>query len=143
MALGVLDLFSVGIGSSSSHTVAPMRAAKLFADGPEGGGLLSSTTRVRAELFGSLGATGRGHGSDKAVVPGFEGLNPETVDTTGERRWASAVRLLHQDTKELQHGCRSFRPLFHRDRTFELAHRRTDAGSRGVQRRAEGLRHPC
>jgi L-serine dehydratase len=82
MALSVLDLFSVGIGPSSSHTVGPMRAAKLFADGLKGDGHLSSTKRVQAELFGSLGATGRGHGSDKAVVLGFKGLDPETVDTT-------------------------------------------------------------
>ncbi|WP_426939992.1 L-serine ammonia-lyase [Pseudarthrobacter sp. S6] len=82
MALSALDLFSVGIGPSSSHTVGPMRAAKLFADGLKSGGLLSSTTRVRAELFGSLGATGRGHGSDKAVVLGLQGLDPETVDTS-------------------------------------------------------------
>ena len=82
MALSVLDLFSVGIGPSSSHTVGPMRAAKLFADGLKGDGHLNSTTRVQAELFGSLGATGRGHGSDKAVVLGFKGLDPETVDTT-------------------------------------------------------------
>ena len=82
MALSALDLFSVGIGPSSSHTVGPMRAAKLFADGLKGDGHLSSTKRVQAELFGSLGATGRGHGSDKAVVLGFKGLDPETVDTT-------------------------------------------------------------
>src|SRR5688572_13614242 len=82
MALSVLDLFSVGIGPSSSHTVGPMRAAKQFADGLKGSGLLSSTTRVQAELFGSLGATGRGHGSDKAVVLGLQGLEPETVDTS-------------------------------------------------------------
>jgi L-serine dehydratase len=82
MALSALDLFSVGIGPSSSHTVGPMRAAKQFADGLKGGGLLSSTTRVQAELFGSLGATGRGHGSDKAVVLGLQGLDPETVDTS-------------------------------------------------------------
>lgn len=82
MALSALDLFSVGIGPSSSHTVGPMRAAKLFADGLKGDGHLAATTRVQAELFGSLGATGRGHGSDKAVVLGLQGLDPETVDTT-------------------------------------------------------------
>ena len=76
MALSVLDLFSVGIGPSSSHTVGPMRAAKLFADGLKAGGQLSSTTRVQAELFGSLGATGRGHGSDKAVILGLQGPGP-------------------------------------------------------------------
>lgn len=82
MALSALDLFSVGIGPSSSHTVGPMRAAKLFADGLKGDGHLAATTRVQAELFGSLGATGRGHGSDKAVVLGLQGLDPETVDTS-------------------------------------------------------------
>ncbi|HJV97927.1 MAG TPA: L-serine ammonia-lyase [Arthrobacter sp.] len=92
MALSVLDLFSVGIGPSSSHTVGPMRAAKLFADGLKSDGHLSSTTRVQAELFGSLGATGRGHGSDKAVVLGFKGLDPETVDTfTADDQVAAAA----------------------------------------------------
>ncbi|MEX5300380.1 L-serine ammonia-lyase [Kocuria sp. CPCC 205292] len=81
MALSVLDLFSVGIGPSSSHTVGPMRAAALFADGLRRDGLLESVARVRAELFGSLGATGHGHGSDKAVILGLQGADPETVDT--------------------------------------------------------------
>jgi L-serine dehydratase len=92
MALSALDLFSVGIGPSSSHTVGPMRAAKLFADGLKGDGHLASTARVQAELFGSLGATGRGHGSDKAVVLGLKGLDPETVDTrTADDQVAAAA----------------------------------------------------
>ncbi len=92
MALSVLDLFSVGIGPSSSHTVGPMRAAKLFADGLKGDGQLASTVRVQSELFGSLGATGRGHGSDKAVVLGLQGLEPETVDTfTADDQVAAAA----------------------------------------------------
>jgi len=92
MALSVLDLFSVGIGPSSSHTVGPMRAAKLFADGLKGDGHLASTTRVQSELFGSLGATGRGHGSDKAVVLGLQGLEPETVNTfTADDQVAAAA----------------------------------------------------
>ena len=82
MALSVLDLFSIGIGPSSSHTVGPMRAAKQFTDGLESSGQLAATVRVQAELFGSLGATGRGHGSDKAVVLGLQGQAPETVDTS-------------------------------------------------------------
>jgi L-serine dehydratase len=81
MALSVLDLFSVGIGPSSSHTVGPMRAARLFTEGLAGDGLLDAVSRVRAELFGSLGATGHGHGSDKAVILGLQGEDPETVDT--------------------------------------------------------------
>ena len=80
MALSVFDLFSVGIGPSSSHTVGPMRAALTFARGLAADGLLESVTRVRAELFGSLGATGHGHGSDKAVLLGLSGEAPELVD---------------------------------------------------------------
>ena len=92
MALSVLDLFSVGIGPSSSHTVGPMRAAKRFADGLKSDGQLSATTRVQAELFGSLGATGRGHGSDKAVVLGLQGQDPDTVDTgTADDQVAAAA----------------------------------------------------
>ncbi|HEY7049302.1 MAG TPA: L-serine ammonia-lyase [Jatrophihabitantaceae bacterium] len=82
MAISVFDLFSVGIGPSSSHTVGPMRAARRFAVGIADDGLLDQVTRVRAELFGSLGATGHGHGSDRAVVLGLEGERPETVDTS-------------------------------------------------------------
>ncbi|NKX56785.1 L-serine ammonia-lyase [Arthrobacter mobilis] len=81
MALSALDLFSVGIGPSSSHTVGPMRAARRFTGGLVADGVLESVARVRAELFGSLGATGWGHGSDKAVVLGLAGEDPETVDT--------------------------------------------------------------
>jgi L-serine dehydratase len=92
MALSVLDLFSVGIGPSSSHTVGPMRAAKRFTDGLESSGRLAATVRVQAELFGSLGATGRGHGSDKAVVLGLQGQAPETVDTrTADDQVAAAA----------------------------------------------------
>jgi L-serine dehydratase len=82
VAISVFDLFSVGIGPSSSHTVGPMRAARRFAVGIADDGLLDQVTRVRAELFGSLGATGHGHGSDRAVVLGLEGERPETVDTS-------------------------------------------------------------
>ena len=64
MAISVFDLFSIGVGPSSSHTVGPMRAARLFAVGLDDDGLLPRVSRVRVELFGSLGATGRGHGSD-------------------------------------------------------------------------------
>ncbi|TWE13102.1 L-serine ammonia-lyase [Rudaeicoccus suwonensis] len=81
MALSAFDLYSVGIGPSSSHTVGPMRAARTFVEGLQESGRLADVRRVRAQLFGSLGATGHGHGSDKAVVLGLEGERPETVDT--------------------------------------------------------------
>ncbi|MEU8252854.1 L-serine ammonia-lyase [Micromonospora inaquosa] len=79
--ISVFDLFSVGIGPSSSHTVGPMRAARTFVGGLKADGLLADTVRVQAELFGSLGATGHGHGSDRAVLLGLAGESPETVDT--------------------------------------------------------------
>ncbi|MGW5716971.1 L-serine ammonia-lyase [Amycolatopsis sp. NPDC003865] len=79
MAISVFDLFSIGIGPSSSHTVGPMRAALTFVDGL--GDDLARTSRVQSELFGSLGATGFGHGSDKAVLLGLSGERPEEIDT--------------------------------------------------------------
>src|SRR3712207_5289830 len=80
MAISVFDLFKVGIGPSSSHTVGPMRAARSFALELAEAGLVDRTAAVRAELFGSLGATGRGHGSDKAVILGLLGETPDGVD---------------------------------------------------------------
>jgi len=80
MAISVFDLFKVGIGPSSSHTVGPMRAARLFALALQRDGLLASTTQITCELYGSLGATGKGHGSDVAVVLGLMGHAPDTVD---------------------------------------------------------------
>ncbi|WP_328916357.1 MULTISPECIES: L-serine ammonia-lyase [unclassified Streptomyces] len=82
MAISVFDLFSIGIGPSSSHTVGPMRAAGIFAHRLKNEGLLAHTTSVRAELFGSLGATGRGHGTPKAVLLGLSGHSPRTVDVS-------------------------------------------------------------
>ncbi|MFV0464243.1 MAG: L-serine ammonia-lyase [Nostocoides sp.] len=86
MALSAFDLFSVGIGPSSSHTVGPMRAAGMFLALLEHQHHLDSVTRVRAELFGSLGATGHGHGSVAAVLLGLAGESPESTDptTTGD-----------------------------------------------------------
>jgi L-serine dehydratase len=81
MAISVFDLFSIGIGPSSSHTVGPMRAAQQFVANLQQDGLLSQVARVKTDLYGSLGATGKGHGSDKAVMLGLEGELPESVDT--------------------------------------------------------------
>ncbi|MBQ0925213.1 L-serine ammonia-lyase [Saccharopolyspora endophytica] len=80
MTISVFDLFSVGIGPSSSHTVGPMRAAQRFTAKLRANGTISKVNRVKAELFGSLGATGRGHGSPNAVLLGLEGHRPESVD---------------------------------------------------------------
>jgi L-serine dehydratase len=80
MAVSVFDLFKIGIGPSSSHTVGPMRAALMFAEGLGRDGLLASTASVKVELYGSLGATGKGHGTDRGVMLGLMGDAPDTVD---------------------------------------------------------------
>jgi L-serine dehydratase len=80
MAISVFDLFKVGIGPSSSHTVGPMKAARMFARGLRDDGLMPAVETVRVALYGSLGLTGPGHGSDKAVLLGLEGEEPATVD---------------------------------------------------------------
>ncbi|MBA1244656.1 L-serine ammonia-lyase [Pseudomonas japonica] len=92
MSLSVFDLFKIGIGPSSSHTVGPMRAAVRFAEGLRRDGLLTSVAQVKVELYGSLGATGKGHGSDKAVLMGLEGEQPDTVDTTTIEPRLAAIR---------------------------------------------------
>ncbi len=92
MSLSVFDLFKVGIGPSSSHTVGPMRAAARFAEGLRREGMLASVAQVKVELYGSLGATGKGHGSDKAVLIGLEGEQPDTVDTTTIDARLAAIR---------------------------------------------------
>ena len=80
MAVSAFDLFKIGIGPSSSHTVGPMRAARLFVGGLQASGQLDQTARVMCSLYGSLGATGKGHGSDTAVLLGLAGHEPDTVD---------------------------------------------------------------
>jgi L-serine dehydratase len=80
MTLSVFDIFKVGIGPSSSHTMGPMRAAREFALGLERDGLLAQTDQVAVRLYGSLALTGAGHGTDRAVLAGLEGAEPETVD---------------------------------------------------------------
>lgn len=80
MAISTFDLFTIGIGPSSSHTVGPMRAARLFADDLSKQSAMANVERIVVRLYGSLGATGRGHGTDKAVVLGLEGERPESVD---------------------------------------------------------------
>src|SRR6202012_1320296 len=92
MTVSVFDLFKIGIGPSSSHTVGPMRAALMFATSLADDGLLDQVSAVRAELFGSLGATGHGHGSVKAVVLGLSGEHPETVDPAAAEPAPAAVR---------------------------------------------------
>lgn len=83
MTISVLDLFTIGIGPSSSHTVGPMRAAKRFAEGLTNGNRLALTVRVEAHLYGSLALTGKSHGTDRAALLGLEGETPEGVNVDG------------------------------------------------------------
>ncbi len=92
MSLSVFDLFKIGIGPSSSHTVGPMRAAATFVAGLQQDGLLTQISCVKAELYGSLGATGKGHGSDVAVLLGLEGELPDRVDTATVPQRLAAIR---------------------------------------------------
>src|SRR6266480_2062863 len=80
MTLSVFDIFKVGIGPSSSHTMGPMRAAREFAFGLERDGLLGTTQEIAVRLYGSLAFTGVGHGTDRAILAGLEGAEPESVD---------------------------------------------------------------
>ena len=92
MAISIFDLFTIGIGPSSSHTVGPMRAARRFAESLESEGVLDRTARVRAELYGSLALTGRGHGTDRAVLMGLEGATPEEIDPDSVGPRVAAIR---------------------------------------------------
>jgi L-serine dehydratase len=123
MAISVFDMFTIGIGPSSSHTVGPMKAARRFVLGLEREGQLAATAGVRVELFGSLGATGKGHGSDKAVLLGLAGELPESVDvdsiparlaTIAERQ---TIDLLGRHPIRFE-GARDL--IFHRRQTLPL-----------------------
>jgi L-serine dehydratase len=92
VAISVFDLFSIGIGPSSSHTVGPMRAARMFAYRLKSEGVLTHVASVRAELFGSLGSTGHGHGTPKAVLLGLSGDSPRTVDVDTADERVAAIR---------------------------------------------------
>ena len=92
MAISVFDLFKIGIGPSSSHTVGPMRAARLFALRLRHDRVLERTARVSAQLYGSLGATGKGHSSDKAVLLGLAGHEPDTVDIEQVQAYLDEIR---------------------------------------------------
>jgi L-serine dehydratase len=92
MSISAFDLFTIGIGPSSSHTIGPMRASKWFIEGLIEQNLINNVVRIKADLYGSLGATGKGHGSDKAVMLGLLGNLPETVDVDLVDSAVQAVR---------------------------------------------------
>ncbi|MCU7802213.1 MAG: L-serine ammonia-lyase [Candidatus Thiodiazotropha sp. (ex Lucinoma annulata)] len=123
MAVSVFDLFKIGIGPSSSHTVGPMLAAKRFVELLSQTDQLTSTVRLRIDLFGSLGATGKGHGTDKALILGLMGDEPASVviETISQR----IENICKESELLLCGGVRiSFDPqndlLFHRDRQLSF-----------------------
>ena len=118
MAVSAFDLFKIGIGPSSSHTVGPMRAARMFALRLRADAQLGQTRRVLAQLYGSLGATGKGHGSDKAVLLGLMGQEPEQVDVESIAGLLKTVR----DSKAL--GLLGAEPIAFTERTDLIFHRR-------------------
>jgi L-serine dehydratase len=103
MAVSVFDLFKIGIGPSSSHTVGPMRAARMFVARLAHADLLARTARVKADLYGSLGATGKGHGSDKAVLLGLAGHEPDSVDIEQVPAILEAIRAQHRVSLNASH----------------------------------------
>jgi len=104
MAVSVFDLFSVGIGPSSSHTVGPMRAAQMFVKRLDREGLLPRVARVRAELFGSLGATGHGHGTPKAVLLGQENASISGAEVGCQGEVGSACSMAAAGIAEVMGG---------------------------------------
>jgi L-serine dehydratase len=96
MTLSVFDIFKVGIGPSSSHTMGPMRAAREFVLGLKRDGLLEPTQEIAVRLYGSLALTGLGHGTDTAVLVGLEGAMPETVDPDSIEPTVQRIRASHR-----------------------------------------------
>ena len=92
MSISIFHLFTIGIGPSSSQTVGPMRAAKRFVDKLADGSLIPRTERLQVELFGSLALTGKGHGTDVAVLLGLDGETPEATDPDDTERRVAAIR---------------------------------------------------
>src|SRR5487761_1455152 len=92
----LFDLFKIGIGPSSSHTVGPMRAARRFCMELEADGLLKNTARVTVELYGSLALTGHGHGTDRAILLGLLGEQPDRIDPAAIDGMLNQVRTSHQ-----------------------------------------------
>jgi len=123
MTLSVLDIFKIGIGPSSSHTMGPMNAAATFAADLEDRGLLERTAKVAAQVYGSLALTGLGHCTDRAILLGLEGQRPERVDPAemdgALARIRSSGRLRLGGRHELDFD-EPMDLLFHRDQVLPL-----------------------
>src|SRR6195256_6248352 len=93
MSLSVFDIFKIGIGPSSSHTMGPMNAARNFVELLASRDLLERTAQVSAQLYGSLALTGRGHCTDRAILLGLEGMSPDTIDSTAVEPTLQRIRV--------------------------------------------------
>ncbi|MCV9880040.1 L-serine ammonia-lyase [Brenneria izbisi] len=94
--VSVFDIFKIGIGPSSSHTVGPMKAGKMFTDDLVSNALISSVTRIEAEVYGSLSLTGKGHHTDIAIIMGLAGNQPDSVDIDAIPAFIQRVRETHR-----------------------------------------------
>jgi L-serine dehydratase len=104
MAISVFDLFTIGIGPSSSHSIGPMRAARRFVERLRSDGLLEQTATVEVRLYGSLALTGKGHGTDRAILLGLEGAMPERIDPDDVGPRIEAIRETGRITLNGEHA---------------------------------------
>ena len=121
MSLSVFDIFKIGIGPSSSHTMGPMNAARSFVVLLAARELLSSTTQVSAQLYGSLALTGRGHCTDRAILLGLEGMSPDTIDAAAADAALKRIRVEGRIRLLGQHEIAFDEPLnllFHTDQVL-------------------------
>jgi L-serine dehydratase len=121
MSLSVFDIFKIGIGPSSSHTMGPMNAARGFVELLAARDLLARTCQVSAQLYGSLALTGRGHCTDRAILLGLEGMSPDTIDSAAVepalQRIRTAKRLRLLGAKEIEFD-EPLNLLFHTDQVL-------------------------
>jgi len=121
MPVSIFDLFKIGIGPSSSHTVGPMRIALAFAQALIEAGMLNVTMKIEVHLYGSLALTGRGHATDRAVVLGLMGFSPDAIDPhTAEMAYVQVLQ--HNRLSIAGRRNISFSPaqdiVFHMDHTL-------------------------
>jgi L-serine dehydratase len=137
MTLSVFEIFKVGIGPSSSHTMGPMRAAREFVLGLERDGLLTNTEEIAVRLYGSLALTGVGHGTDRAILVGLEGAQPETVDPDSIAHTVQRIRTSARIRLAGEHEIAFDEPM----QLLFLHHERLPRHSNGMRFSALGAGH--
>ena len=134
MTASLFDLYKIGVGPSSSHTMGPMRAACRFARDLESAGLLDRVARVQTDLYGSLALTGLGHGTDRAVLLGLAGNEPASIDPAAIESTVAAIRAAGRIQLAGKRGIEFNEPrdlIFHRDQMYPPgAHTRHPNGVR-------------